>query len=244
MSGNATGDVLPPWNENYPGGREEDDFFRLVFLSTYGAAVASWLLALGGVAVYCRLTAPHRSAGSYADGQVNFASFEQSMIVRLRVLGRASVFGLIGCHGWLAYLYYAADERLVAPFFGVARPFVCVLMAVFGWFADSHPLFRWVFVLGQGLQIFADTYDLWVVSASLVRNAEAGAFGEFCSDNSAELMVSYAIPRSYKCGILEQLQYRNFATIVLGIWTVLQCAYFMVSQGFFSTRYHVYDKMR
>lgn len=227
------------WQPRAAGGLDEDPFFLTVFLSTYGAAVAAWLLVLGGVAGYSRLSRP----------QLDFALFEQSMILRLRVFGRGSVLGLIGCHGWLAYLYFQAEEPLVAPFFGVARPLLCVLVAAFGWFADSHPLFRWVFALGQGAQIFADTYDLWVASSALVLNAdEAGAFGGYCPGRAEydaatghhAVTAFYATPRRYDCAHLEQLQYRNYATIVLGIWTVLQCAYFMVSQGFFSTRYHVF----
>ena len=49
----------------------------MVYLSTYGAALASWLLVLGAV----RPTAawlPRRVYGLNADSKVNFESFEQS----------------------------------------------------------------------------------------------------------------------------------------------------------------------
>ena len=51
-----------------------------------------------------------------------------------------------------------SQEPLVGPFFGIARPLLAFLVAVFGWFADSHPLFRWIFSLGQALHVFGDTY--------------------------------------------------------------------------------------
>ena len=51
-----------------------------------------------------------------------------------------------------------SQEPLVGPFFGIARPLLAFLVAVFGWFADSHPLFRWIFSLGQALHVFGVTY--------------------------------------------------------------------------------------
>ena len=79
------------------------------------------------------------------------------MFSKLRIFGRFVVFCLFGCHGWLAYLYFISQEPLVGPFFGIARPLLAFLVAVFGWFADSHPLFRWIFSFGQALHVFGDT---------------------------------------------------------------------------------------
>ncbi len=132
------------WHAAAAGGRDEDDFFVLVYLSTYGSAFGSWLLALVLAAAYCRCTAGSRMGGVDALGGHDFESFEQSLIVTLRTFGRASVLGLLACHGWLAYLYFDAEEEITAPFFGIARPLLCILVASFGWFSDSHPLFRWV----------------------------------------------------------------------------------------------------
>ena len=228
---------------------DENSTFVLIFLSTYGAGLGSWLLVLGAVAVYCKMTAQRRAYGLNEDGRVNFESFEQSMIVRLRMFGRAAITALIGCHVWLAYLYFNVEEPLVAPFFGIARPILCFLVAVFGWFADSHPLFRWIFAMGQGLHIFADSYDLWVVEFFFRHyNLNINELSGSCDGKEDDLVDSYySTLRGYKsCHLVyvEQLKYRNYVTIVLGIWAVLQCAYFMVSQGFFFTRYHVFDKTR
>ena len=82
---------MPPasstWQSAAASGLEEDPYFVTVYLSTYGAALASWLLVLGAVTAYCRLAAPRRVYGLNADSKVNFESFEQSMIVNLRVFG-------------------------------------------------------------------------------------------------------------------------------------------------------------
>ena len=133
-----------PWNPQAASGMDEEDFFLTAYLGTYCGAFGSWLLVLSTVAVYCKCTASHRQHGLNALGKMNFESFEQSMILHLRTFGRFSILCLFACHGWLAYLYFASQEPLVAPFFGIARPLVCFLIAVFGWFADSHPLFRWI----------------------------------------------------------------------------------------------------
>ncbi len=104
------------------------------------------------------------------------------------------------------------------------------------------------------MQIFGDTYDLWVASSSLVRNADdSGAFGAYCPgqatydshlDRYPVLGYYEGNMRYYDCTHLEQLQYRNYATIVLGIWAVMQACFYMVAQGFCSTRYHVFDKIQ
>ena len=133
-----------PWNENAASGMKEGQFFLTAYLGTYCGAFGSWLLVLGGVALYCKCTASNRSQGLRPDGKMNFESFEQSMIMHLRSFGRFSIICLFVCHGWLGYLYYISQEPLVTPFFGIARPLSSFLIAVFGWFADSHPMFRWI----------------------------------------------------------------------------------------------------
>tara|TARA_B100000780_G_C21028813_1_gene412462 strand:+ start:729 stop:1052 length:324 start_codon:yes stop_codon:yes gene_type:complete len=106
--------------------------------------------------------------------------------------------------------------------------------------------------MGQSVLVFGDTYDLWVVSTSLIRNSNQNSeFGSYCPGNAKydsflniyPVTAYYDTVRRYDCVILEQLNYRNYATIVLGIWSIFQCAYFMVSQGFFGSRYHVFDKI-
>ena len=133
-----------PWNPEAADGMNEQTFFLTAFLGTYCGAFGSWLLVLISVAVYCKCTASHRAQGLTALGTMNFESFEQSMIMHLRTFGRFAILCLFVCHGWLAYLYFVSQEPLVAPFFGIARPLTSFLVAVFGWFADSHPLFRWI----------------------------------------------------------------------------------------------------
>ena len=75
------------WQKLAANDLDEDAYFLIVYLSTYGAALGSWLLVLGVVTAYCRLAAPRRVYGLNADSKVNFESFEQSMIVNLRVFG-------------------------------------------------------------------------------------------------------------------------------------------------------------
>ena len=140
----APGEAVTPWNVQAAGMMEEDQFFLTAYLGTYCGAFGAWLLVLFGVALYCKCTASERTHGLNAAGRMDYESFEQSMIVHLRFFGRIIIFGLFGCHGWLAYLYFVSQEPLVAPFFGIARPLLCFLIAVFGWFADSHPMFRWI----------------------------------------------------------------------------------------------------
>ena len=45
----------------------------------------------------------------------------------------------------LIYLYWYSEEPLIAPYYGIARPFVGLIPCLFGLFSDSHPMFRWIF---------------------------------------------------------------------------------------------------
>ena len=132
------------WNTEAASGMNEEQFFMTAYLGTYCGAFGSWVLLLGIVAGYCKCTARERTHGLNSLGKMDFESFEQSMIVNLRAFGRFVVLCLFACHGWLAYLYFVSEEPLIAPFFGIARPLLCFLIAVFGWFSDSHPMFRWI----------------------------------------------------------------------------------------------------
>ena len=81
----TTSSSATTWNTKAADGMNEKEFFLTSYLGTYCGAFGGWLLILGSVALYCRCTASSRRHGlNQYNGSVNFESFEQSMIVKVR----------------------------------------------------------------------------------------------------------------------------------------------------------------
>ena len=89
----STATTATTWNTNAADGMNEKEFFVTAYLGTYCGAFGGWLLILGSVALYCRYTASSRRHGlNQYNGSVNFESFEQSMIVKVRKKKRTTKF--------------------------------------------------------------------------------------------------------------------------------------------------------
>ena len=119
----------------------------------------------------------------------------------------------------LIYLYWYSEEPLIAPYYGIARPFVGLIPCLFGLFSDSHPMFRWIFGGGHSLYIFIDTYSAFRSNQWLS-----------CDGNECNPM--------YTRDNMITLRYRDYIAVILDIHCVLLAGIFCVFQGFCYQRYN------
>jgi hypothetical protein len=190
----ASSTIVPVQSENWDSTYE--DVFWL-----YVGAVGSWLLLF-----ICLVAYPGRRHDEAA--RIHYA---------MRWC-RFAVGVLTVSHVYLIYLYWHSEEPLVPPYYGIGRPFLALVLCLFGLFSDSHPMFRWILGLGHSLYVVGDTYSAWRAAQWLT-----------CDGNECN-------PAYTRQNIIN-LKYRDYVAIVLDIWCILLAGYFCVAQGFFSTRY-------
>ena len=132
---------------------------------------------------------------------------------------RFIIFCLVISQFMLVYIYWYSEEPLIAPYYGIARPFVGLIPCLFGLFSDSHPMFRWIFGGGHCLYIFIDTYSAFKSNQWLS-----------CDGNECNPL--------YTRENMVRLRYRDYGAVMLDIHAILLAGIFCVFQGFFFQRYH------